>query len=144
MRQLVDPEAKRLYEEELLVGEAMENVIALLRSLGVSQRDLATRLGVTESRVSQIVSGTENLTLRSLAGLGWCLGVRFELDPVALNLAERAGTPAENDPAPPLWLSRLHSLPRARWLQHVAVPPTRARPPFREIRVETEDRAVAA
>src|SRR5947208_2850834 len=84
-----DPEIRRIFEEELLLGEATENVTALLRSLTISQRELARRLNVSEARVSQIVSGAENLTLRSLAALGWALGVRFELDPIAMSAAER-------------------------------------------------------
>jgi transcriptional regulator with XRE-family HTH domain len=111
---MTDHEARRIYEEELLLGEATENVTALLRSLGLSQRELAQRLGVSEARVSQIVSGAENLTLRSLAALGWALGVRFELDPVAMSSAERRGTPAEADAAPPDWLNMLHPTTRDR------------------------------
>lgn len=119
---LSDPEVRRTYEEELLLGEATENLTALLRSLGISQRELARRLGVSEARVSQIVSGAENLTLRSLAALGWALGVRFELDPVAMGRADRLGTPAEGDAAPPDWLSRLRPTARVQFRLDVPAP----------------------
>jgi len=102
---LADPEIRRVYEEELLFGEATDTVAALLESLGLTQRDLAGRLGVSEGRVSQILSGQENLTLRSLASLGWALGVRFDLEPRAMG--DRAGTPAADDPPAPAWLTRL-------------------------------------
>src|SRR3954468_23469462 len=102
---LNDPEVRRIYEEELLLGEATENVTALLRSLRISQRELARRLGVSEARVSQIVSGAENLPLRSLAGVGWALGVRFELEPTGMSAAERTGGPAEADLPAPDWLN---------------------------------------
>ena len=147
MRQLTDPGAKRLYEEELLVGEAMENVVALLHSLSITQRELAARLGVTESRVSQIVSGAENLTLHSLAGIGWAMGVRFELDLVAMSRAERRGTPSERDPAPPLWLNRLRGMSFANWyppnvrIAHECPPRTRR---DYVMTVPSVDRAVAA
>jgi transcriptional regulator with XRE-family HTH domain len=108
---LTDANARRLYEEELLVGEAMENVAALLQSLGISQRELASRLGVTEARVSQVTRGGKNLTLRSLAAIGWALGVRFDIAPIALSSAERRGTPSEGDPEPPAWLGRMRTRP---------------------------------
>lgn len=119
---LTDPAARRLFEEEVLLGEAMENIAALLTSLDISQRELGSRLGVTEGRVSQIASGKENLTLRSLAAIGWALGVRFELDPVALSQAERGGMPCENDPPPPAWLNRLRATASFGYQPDVAFP----------------------
>ena len=102
---LADPDVRRVFEEELLVGEATDTVAALVESLGLSQRELAARLGVSEGRVSQILSGGTNLTLRSLAGLGWALGVEFKLHPHAM--ADRRGTPSESDPPAPAWLHAL-------------------------------------
>lgn len=110
---LRDPEIRRVFEEELLVGEATDTIAGLLESLGLSQRVLADRLGVTPGRISQILSGKENLTLRSLGALGWALGVRFELHPVAM--ADRAGTPAANDPPAPAWLNRLRPTARVTY-----------------------------
>jgi transcriptional regulator with XRE-family HTH domain len=110
---LRDPEIRRVFEEELLVGEATDTVAGLLESLGLSQKELATRLGVTPGRISQILSGKENLTLRSLAALGWALGVRFELH--ALAMADRSGTPAASDPPAPPWLDRLRPTARVTY-----------------------------
>lgn len=131
---LSDPEIRRTYEEELLLGEATENVSALLRSLGISQRELARRLNVSEARVSQIVSGAENLTLRSLAALGWALGVRFELDPIAMSRAERRGTPAEDDAAAPDWLSRLRPTARVEFRRSLPAPRRQLALPPRHLR----------
>lgn len=106
---LANPEIRRAFEEELLIGEATDTVAGLLESLRLSQRELAERLGVTEGRVSQILSGAENLTLKSLAACGWALGVRFELAPGAM--ADRSGTPALSDPPAPVWMSALQPQP---------------------------------
>jgi transcriptional regulator with XRE-family HTH domain len=120
MRQaLRDPAIRRVFEEELLVGEATDTVAGLIESLGLTQKELARRLGVTPGRVSQILSGEENLTLRSLASLGWTLGVRFELGPVAMS--DRAGTPAVNDPPVPAWLDRLRPTARVSY-RPIAMP----------------------
>jgi transcriptional regulator with XRE-family HTH domain len=107
---MADPDIRRTFEEELLFGEATDTVAALLESIGITQRELANRLSVTEGRVSQILSGAENLTLRSLASLGWALGVRFELQPEPME--DRAGTPAQADPAPPSWLETKSPTPK--------------------------------
>jgi transcriptional regulator with XRE-family HTH domain len=98
-------EAQRAYEEELLVGMTIDLVNALVDGSGISQRELAKRLGVSEGRVSQILSGRENVSLRKLADLAWSLGVRFEIVPVALE--DRRGTPAANDVSPPSWIDKL-------------------------------------
>jgi transcriptional regulator with XRE-family HTH domain len=108
---LKDPEVRRAFEEEYLVGEATDTIAGLLNSLGLSQKVLANRLSVSPGRVSQVLSGAENLTLRSLASLGWALGVRFELAPMAMS--DREGTPAADDPPPPDWLNRLR--PQGSW-----------------------------
>jgi transcriptional regulator with XRE-family HTH domain len=102
---LVDPEARRVYEEELLYGNATDTIDALLESLDVSQSELASRLGVSEGRVSQLLSGRTNLTLRSLASLAWALGMRASV--VIEPVSNRAGTPATDDPPAPPWLARL-------------------------------------
>jgi len=99
-----DPAARREYEEAYLVGEVTDSVSALLQELGLSQADLAKRLGVTKGRVSQILSGRQNMTLRTLAAIGWALGVSFDLSPRPM--ADRTGTPAATDPGLPAWLGR--------------------------------------
>jgi transcriptional regulator with XRE-family HTH domain len=112
---------RRVFEQELLFGEARTTVVAALRSLRLTQRALAARLGVTEGRVSQVLSGRENITLRTLADVGWALGLRFELNPVAL--PNRSNTPAEDDPQLPQWLGRLKEQPRIRFADPHSGPP---------------------
>jgi transcriptional regulator with XRE-family HTH domain len=50
-----------------------------MRSLGVSRAELATRMGVSAGRVSQVLSGGENITLRTLVTLAAALDARFEM-----------------------------------------------------------------
>lgn len=98
------PSPRLIYERELLFGEAIETVAALLESQQISQRELAERIGRSEARVSRILRGGENTTLKTIADLGYALGIRFALVPVPF--AERTGTPAEGDPPAPEWVAR--------------------------------------
>ncbi|MCU1622073.1 MAG: helix-turn-helix protein [Frankiales bacterium] len=103
-KQMANPEVRRTFEEELLYGEVSDNFEALLQDLKISKKELAGRLGVSQGRVSQILSGEENLTLRTVGALAWALGLRANvtLEP----LVDRAGTPAQDDPSAPGWLRK--------------------------------------
>jgi DNA-binding transcriptional regulator YdaS (Cro superfamily) len=101
---------RRVFEQELLYGEARATVVAALRSLRLTQRALAARLGVTEGRVSQVLSGRENITLRTLADVGWALGLRFELNPLALPESVATRRHIRNP-------RRMNQLPASSWLR---------------------------
>ncbi len=58
-----------------------EQVYALLRERGWTQKELAKVLGKTESEVSKWLSGTHNLTLRSIAKLEAALEADIILTP---------------------------------------------------------------
>jgi transcriptional regulator with XRE-family HTH domain len=55
-----------------------------MRERGLTRADLAARMGVSPGRVSQILGGGENLTLRTLAALSTALDARFEIELNAL------------------------------------------------------------
>lgn len=46
----------------------------------LSRADLASRMGLSPGRISQVLSGSENLTLRTLASLAVALDGQFELE----------------------------------------------------------------
>jgi transcriptional regulator with XRE-family HTH domain len=50
-----------------------------MREHNLTRADLASRMGVSPGRVSQVLSGGENLTLRTLASLATALGTQFDL-----------------------------------------------------------------
>jgi predicted XRE-type DNA-binding protein len=93
---------RRFFEEALLAGGVAQTIIALMEHAGVTQTELAARLGLTQPRISQILR-SENMNLSTAADLAWALGYRLELTP---RLVERDGTPAVDDPPPPRWLRR--------------------------------------
>ena len=66
-----------------------------MRERGLTRADLAARMGVSPGRVSQILGGGENLTLRTLATLGAALDARFDFELTTLK-ADDAYTSREN------------------------------------------------
>ncbi len=69
-------------DEELsqLVTQLTNEINWYMRERGLTRADLASLMGVSPGRVSQVLSGAENLTLRTLASLTTALDARFELD----------------------------------------------------------------
>lgn len=96
------------FERELLYGEAAETIGALVNELEISQRELAARMQRSESRVSRILNAGENTTLKTIADLGFALGLRFHL--TATPLPDRDRSPAAADPQLPGWLARQRQL----------------------------------
>jgi len=63
-----------------LVTQLTNEINWYMRERGLSRSDLATRMGVSPGRVSQILGGGENLTLRTLAALSTALDARFDIE----------------------------------------------------------------
>ena len=76
-------------EEMLALVTRLTNEINWhMRELGLTRADLAARMGVSPGRVSQILSGGENLTLRTLAALSTALDARFDIELSALKTGD--------------------------------------------------------
>jgi len=71
LRAKIQPENRIFIQKNL---EISEQITTLLRSKGWSQKDLALRLGKSESEVSKLLSGLHNLTLKSIVKLEVQLG----------------------------------------------------------------------
>ena len=100
---LRDPSLRREYEREALYEGAISNIHGILNARGMTQAELAKRLGLSPGRVSQLLSGGRNLTLKTLADLAWALGLRAEMSLKAIE--DLASTPAlTDDPIIPAWL----------------------------------------
>jgi transcriptional regulator with XRE-family HTH domain len=62
-----------------LAQEIVDEITWYMREQKVSRADLAGAMGVSPGRVSQILSGEENLTLRTLGSVVNALGARLEV-----------------------------------------------------------------
>jgi transcriptional regulator with XRE-family HTH domain len=98
-----EPKHQLEYERtrlRVLVAARIEN---LLDGLGLRKSDLAKRTNKSSAWVSKLLSGHQNLTLDTLAEIGWALGVRWNPQVCP---AERENTPAAADAPFPEWVTR--------------------------------------
>jgi transcriptional regulator with XRE-family HTH domain len=69
-------------EEQLssLIMQVTNEINWYMSQRKLARADLASRMGLSPGRISQILSGGENLTLRTLASLAVALDGQFELE----------------------------------------------------------------
>lgn len=75
-RQDSSDETRRDYEKERLVLWATDLIAELMTQKGVSKADLARKLGTSRAHITQMLSGSRNVTLNTLADTAWALGRR--------------------------------------------------------------------
>ena len=117
--------AEERIDEEMhdLVTQLTNEITWHMKERGLSRADLAARMGVSPGRVSQILGGGENLTLRTLAALSCALDAHFDLEltsPKSGDAYISRGTAAEAAPA-----ANQHALPHT---QHHENAPARREP----------------
>ena len=73
--QIVDETPEELKTQLRFSDSIAEKLSKLLEERGMTQRDLARKVGKTEAEVSRWLGGTHNFTLRTLAKISTILGV---------------------------------------------------------------------
>jgi transcriptional regulator with XRE-family HTH domain len=98
--EMVAEDPKGLRREELII-EVTEALARTLRTSGLTQSNLAVRLGKSKGFVSQILGGGRNLTLGTLADVAGALGckVHVQLRPCIDVKTERPATDLAGAPA---------------------------------------------
>jgi transcriptional regulator with XRE-family HTH domain len=76
-----DPEFRKLLAQEELILEVTETICDILENEKVSRKELSDRLGKSKGFVSQLLNGSRNLTLRTVADILHVLGYRASLTP---------------------------------------------------------------
>ncbi len=111
LRRHEDPE----YLFELLATDLGEAIVARMEAAGINRTELAERMGVSRARVSQVLGGHDNLTLKTLVAVAhaldtppphWC-----EPPPPALNGRAREAIGRARSP----WRWPARSTPRPAW-----------------------------
>lgn len=70
-----DQSRARLAAQEALITRTTEVLWTLLLAQGISKSELAERMGTTKGYVSQALSGSRNMTLRTLSDICFAMGV---------------------------------------------------------------------
>ena len=69
-------EGERLLRQERFIVEVTEGIIQLMKERAISRKELAELLGKSKGRISQLLDGEANLTLRTLSDIYAALGHR--------------------------------------------------------------------
>lgn len=84
MKNKMTPVRRRAFVEEFAVTTVALAMAEAIQNSGLSQREVADRLGVSEARISQILDASGNPTVKTLARLADVLGrelrIEFSLD----------------------------------------------------------------
>jgi transcriptional regulator with XRE-family HTH domain len=78
IRSTISPEMKLQMELSVAIAN---RIYEILEARGMSQKDLARRLGKTETEVSRWLSGTHNLTLSTICKISAALGEEIVIVP---------------------------------------------------------------
>lgn len=70
----------RVFAREELVYNVTEDLLIILEDYEISKKELATRLGKSKAYVTQILSGSRNMTLGSLSDICFALGFKPQVN----------------------------------------------------------------
>jgi len=70
---------EKAYAREDLVFNVTEDLLLMLEDLSISKAELARKLGKSKSYVTQILSGSRNMTLGSFSDICFVLGFKPEI-----------------------------------------------------------------
>jgi len=110
-------EAKVDEEMHGLVTQLTNEITFHMRERGITRADLAARMGVSPGRVSQILGGGENLTLRTLAALASALDARFDVELTSLKVDDTFTSRAKTDAEA---VQNQHTHPRSQHQQNTS------------------------
>ena len=68
------PERQRDFAEERLIAEVAEEIWEAMEEAKLSKTDVAARLGKSKAFIGQVLNGSRNMTLRTLADIEFTLG----------------------------------------------------------------------
>ena len=73
------PERQRLFAEEQLIAITAEEIYSAMERVNISKSTLAEVLDRSKAYISQVLSGSRNMTLRTLADIAEALDAKVDL-----------------------------------------------------------------
>jgi transcriptional regulator with XRE-family HTH domain len=55
-----------------------EDILVAMEDLGISKSELARKLGISKSRISQLLKGSSNMTIGTLSDIAYELGLNLD------------------------------------------------------------------
>lgn len=85
-----DPKRRQHYEREALALQASELIFELMEQEGMTKAELAERIGTSRAYVTQVLNGSRNMTIHTLADLAFATGCKIRLEPSRLREIRKA------------------------------------------------------
>lgn len=73
---LQDEEFAKYDRQQELIVDVTEAIYKMMASKGITKADLARKSGLSKSRITKLLNGSANMTLRSIADIAFALGVK--------------------------------------------------------------------
>jgi ribosome-binding protein aMBF1 (putative translation factor) len=89
-RKARDPEFRRAWEDGQAEADFCYAVIAARLAAGLSQTELAARLGTSQATIARLEAGTYRPRVETLRKLAAALGVTFEVDSSGVHVRHAA------------------------------------------------------
>ena len=70
---------KKLYSEEQLILEVTEAIWGALENRNWTKAQLAKALGTSKAYITQLLDGSRNMTLRTLADIAFTIGMKIKV-----------------------------------------------------------------
>jgi len=70
----------RTYASEELTFNVTEDLLIIMEDKDMTKKDLAEKLGKTKAYVSQLLSGSKNMTLKTMSDVCYALGIKPVID----------------------------------------------------------------
>ena len=82
------------FVKQELALEATEKISELMEASKVTKSELARRTGSSKAYITQVLAGSRNITVHTLAALAFALGYRIELHAAPLAVANSVEVPS--------------------------------------------------
>jgi transcriptional regulator with XRE-family HTH domain len=92
-RQQKTMESRRDYEYERLAVLVLDELYEAMERSNLTKADIARALGTSRANITQVFSGSRNLTLRTLSDLAWACGARLCLKTEPLRSGDYISSP---------------------------------------------------
>jgi len=75
-----DPELEKFYYEQKIILEITEKISQIMFDKKISKKELATRLGKSQSYVTRFLDGTCKMDLKTIINIFYALDYRIEMN----------------------------------------------------------------